>query len=262
MSRLAGLLWLLLFLSTLRSAALAQGDIVERIPVTHLKPSLILNRIDVLAGLPTGARAVDIRADDPTATIVVRIPHDYKDQLERDRVLAILRDFVAHLDRPEPELTVDIYVVQTNLLSDEEFKILDDKLKKEPLDMERGVTAKGVVYFKQVLAQNQEVFAIDDQMREARGVTRADPVRLTGRMLPALRGKDDVFLSADLRIAGSEQPLANGKKEVIVRGTGETTSGKPMVIFAGELKRLSEPKLDTFPARHEVMIYIWARPEA
>ncbi len=261
MSRLISLLLLPLLLLLAGNAA-AQRVWEERIPVRNLKPSKILDRIDVLAGLPSGgSRGIDIRPDDATNTIVVRMSENYKDEIERDRLMLILKDFVSHVDRPEPPLAVDLYVVQTNLLSDEEFKVLDETLKNRPLALERGSTAKGVVFYKQLRAENQEVFSINDQLREARATTRPEPVRLEGKLMPALRAPNTVFISTSMKITAVDRPLAPGRMDLVVSGKAETTNTKPMVIFAGEMKRLADPAMETFPTRHEIMVYIWATPE-
>ncbi|MCC6547515.1 hypothetical protein IT570_10145 [Candidatus Sumerlaeota bacterium] len=251
---------LILALSLLLTAtASAQRGVEDRILVKNLKPSLIMERVDILAGLPSGAaRTMDIKADDNTNSITIRIPESYKDPLERERLIILLRDLISRLDRPEPTMAVDLFVVQTNLLNDAEYKLLDETLRNRKLALERGSTAKGVVAYQQVNTPNAHIIHIDQVMREARAQTRPEPVRLSGRFLAVAEPDKKCFISADLKITAIDRPLATNKSEVTIDDKGETTPDKPIIFFSGELAAVNDGKKTAFPARHEVMVYVWA----
>lgn len=240
----------------------AQRGTEDRILVKNLKPSLILERIDILAGLPAGAtRTIDITADDATNAIMVRIPESYKDPLERERLIVLLRDLVSRLDQAEPAMAFDIFVVQSNLLTDDEYKLLDETLRNRKLALERGSTAKGVVAYQQVRAWNAQIVNIDQIMREARAQTRPEPVRLSGRFLAVAEPQKNCFISADLKLTAIDRPFAPNKSEVEINSKGQSTPDKPIIFFSGELTPVNDGKKATFPARHEVMVYIWASQE-
>ncbi|MEO8376465.1 MAG: hypothetical protein ABI579_02250, partial [Candidatus Sumerlaeota bacterium] len=230
--------------------------------VKNLKPSLILERIDILAGLPTGAsHSIDIKADDNTNSITILIPESYKDPLERERLVVLLRDLISRIDHPEPMMAVDIFVVQSNLLNDDEYKLLDQTLRNRKLALERGSTAKGVVAYQQVKAWNAEVINIDQTMREARAQTRPEPVHLAGRFLAVAEPNKKCFISADLKMTAIDRPFAPNKSEVAINNKGETTPESPIIFVSGELTPVNDGSKATFPARHEVMVYIWASQE-
>jgi len=243
-------------------SANAAKTIVEKLILRQSPPSLILDRLNTVSGFPEGGlRRFELEADDARRTLIVRVPPSYGPPQERERLLEIVRTTVRRMDAENPMVSVDLYMVETSLLTDEEFILLDETLRKGPINIEGGATRKGVVFRKQMLLPNQEIYEIGESQREATATTRPEPVEVSGTILPSIRAEDRVFISADLVVEAEERPIAKGMGRIGVGGQAISTGKDPIILFVGAQKASAQAKDRPSVQRHEAIIYLWVKPQ-
>ncbi|CAN5310551.1 hypothetical protein BH09SUM1_BH09SUM1_14620 [soil metagenome] len=257
---LPGVICSLFLVSQIFAEKVAEKVMEDRVRVRYLEPSVILQRVQYLAGIPPeGDRRLMLRGDDAADTIVIQIPESYGDPMERERMRLMLRDYIARLDAPDPTVDLDIYLVQSNLLTDEEFKTLDAALRKGPLKLPKGSTSKGVVFHREMETPNLSLISISEEQKETRASTRPEPVRVVGRVLPSVRPDGRVYIVAALTATAMQKPFAQNKSELPINERAIASKEQPLVIVAGEKITTADGQREAFPGRHEVMLYIWAR---
>jgi len=241
--------------------ASAQPVLEDRIRVRHLEPSAIMERVNLLAGLPPQADPrIRLQADDASDTIVISIPQSLGDPLEREQLRLTLREYIHALDQPQQQVELFLYLVQANLLTEGEFRRLDAELRAAPPRIEPGVLPKGVVVHDAVRADNLTMVAVDRTQVEASGQTRPDPVSLHGRILPSLQPDGRVYVAAMLKARAEGEPFAGSQRELEITDRATPAGNQPLIIVAGQKMPLGDAGREAFPGRHEIMLYVWARP--
>lgn len=252
-------LFLLLLLALVPAASFAQGFHEDIIPLRHIPPTRMVERLDMLAGSPENGGRVQFHPDDAQGTLRVRVIDRNNDKLETERYSLTIYDAIVQMDRPEPRIRLNLYLVQSNLLSDSEFLTLDRTLREKPLKLERGTTAKGVVFQRQMEVENQQFVNIDEAQAELRGASRPEPVQLKGRLLPSARPDGRIYLHADLVATAMDRPFAEGKEALPVNDRAVAPASQPLIITSGKELPLDSGRSADISPRHEVMLYIWAQ---
>ena len=231
----------------------------ERVKLRHETPERIAARVNLLMGDDAD---FEVNADERTKTLVVRIPNWEKGEIEGERLRLAVLDMIRALDRPLPEIHVSIYAVQPALLSEAEFQELDTKLQEGPLELPKGSSAKGVIYWREFEAQDQEVLTLDGHQGKMSGQRISGPVTAEGRLLTSLQPGDRVVLVADLKLATEQGELMEGTKELAFKGRAADAGSKPLMIISGKGKPSAKSEGQRVPMVHEMILYMWARPVA
>lgn len=245
--------------SLLPAFALAKPQEV-RMKLEHLRPSRAAERLELLKGgkhLPT-ARFEAI-ADDKSGTLTIRIPDAAGKALDQERVRVLVEDTVAKMDHEGQEVALFLYVLQPALLSDDEFRDLDSKLRTGVPDLPAGSTPKGVVYWNRFDAKDQEILPIRDRQGRMSGQSTSGAVSLKGRIFPAFRGPDTITVSVELELSTAQGKLTDKDKSISLVGRSGAADDEPLVMVAGQARPVGG---NEFPMRHELMIYLWAKPGA
>lgn len=246
----------------LPAAAPAEELFEQKIHLSHIKPSVLRTRLDVLGGLSGGNRRMQFIASDADRTLTVRIPKSAGAAIERDLMFMQLRKTAQALDTPQPTIDLNMCVVQGDLLTEEEFATLDRTLRSAPLSIGTGATAKGVVFRKKAELNNEELYSIAETQAEARAQTRPEPVAVSGRVLPSVLPDGKVYLNVDLNATAQQRPFAEGHESLPVQSAGVSTTQQPIVLLAGKQLPMPAAKGELLTVRHEIMVYVWASPVA
>lgn len=231
----------------------------RRFQLRYIKPSVLLERVTLLGATdPTQADRVSMRAEDATNMLVVRVGREAGSELERERLFLAVRDLIERFDKAEPRVRYHLYIVQTELLTDTQYRTLDGELRKGPLaGVPGGELARGVVFRRSGELRHLEIESLGEAQREWLAQTRPEPVTVTGDLLAANETSGRAYLSFDLQVVSSDRPLGGSEGAVRLRSNAPLRKGEPL-IFVGGKRRPTNQSGDPFPGRHEIMMYLYA----
>lgn len=243
--------------------AAAPDPIAETIVLRHVPAARMAERFEILTAGPAGAPPPNLRVTPAgPSNLLVSVYMGEGGEMERQRLLLLTREIVQSMDRRNAEVTVSVYAVQPKLLTDEEFVILDTRLREGPMDLRPGLTAKGIVYWTRQDGLDQEVLAIQDIQAAVSGQYLSGPVTAAGRVLPNVRPDGSFGLYAELTFETQEGVLIDGQSKVQTIGRAAQMGKRPVVLTGGESRPIvSAPPGVTVPPRHEFMVYIWMQPK-
>jgi hypothetical protein len=260
------LMYVLAVLITLAAQASAQPAAIleERVRLRYVPPSHMIERLNTLAGIPSAtSRMLEMRADDPSGTLLVRIPATVGDHIDRERLRLFLRDQIARLDQPQQLVQLHIYLVETAALTDREFLALDRELRTKATPFPAGVRGKGVIYEERTVHPSLEILNFGGVQSERYSISPRGPVTATGRLLPHLREDGRVMITLTMRAQlTAGETFQNGTSELQFNETAAPPPNAPLVVVAGTHNPIQPRNEEPFPGRHELMLYIWAQPAA
>lgn len=225
----------------------------EIVRLRHVPASQMLERLQVLGV------SYPMTADDRSGSLTINLPAT-TDIISRERTVAVVRDAAQKMDAPQRPIRLSVYVVQSELLTPDEFLALDTALRTKRLDTHEGLTAKGVVFRKEDKMTNLMIYQVAETQSEARATTRPEPLSLKGRVVPAQQEDGRLLVAAEFGIDAGERPMGNTPAQFTVLGKGVLSPTAPLVMAGGEAMPLNDAS-GSLRVRHEFMIYLWAAPE-
>jgi len=255
----------LILLLTLCVAATSPAEVVleDRIPIRHITPTQMVDRVQVLAGFPeVAARRIQLEADDANKNVIARIPASMGDPLERERLRLLLREYISKLDQPDRKVLVHLYMVHNSLLTEEEFLLLDKELRRSPVKFEPGTTKKGVVFHNSGEYPALEIVPVDKTQAERFATSQPDPVSVKGRMLPTIREDGRASMTFELT-ASTTGPTGflDGSREIRFGESAAPGEAKPLIVFIGGQRiPMENTRKEPHPGRYELMVYLWLAP--
>jgi len=240
-----------------------RGETTEiRMHLQNARPSDVVKRFAVLGGLPSGAEyRVRFTPEDQARTLVVQILPEAGTRMEKDRLRFVIEDAVARFDTMEVRIPVSMYIVRTDLITEEEFVTLDRHFRKGMLDLRSGENAKGVVFRTDFELTEMDIAKFQDTQMERLGQTQPEPVTAQGKLMAARRSRGKLFLSVDLSVSkGAMESKGNAARELNIIGDAAFSEEGVVVFAGGELRAFKElPAMN--PPRHEVMVYVLANKD-
>jgi len=242
-----------------QNPAPAAESIETRFAIHNKRPSEIAHKFNIIGGMNTGGRVV-FTPEDAAHTLVAKIyPAPGSTHVEREQLRLTVEDAVARYDVPEERIPVDLYVVRTDLLDDEQFRTLDSAFKKGAPPLNRGENARGVVFRKPLELTNLEIASFGETQDELRAVTQPEPVTAKGSAMASIRPGDRTLVSLDMEVsAGAMGKGSKGEPRHLKISGSSVFSQTGAVVFAGGEMRVMRDELPNPPVRHEVMVYIVA----
>lgn len=240
-----------------------RGETTEiRMHLQNARPSDVAKRFAVLGGLPSGAEyRVRFTPEDSARTLIVQILPEAGTAMEKDRLRFVIEDAIARFDTMEVKVPVSLYVVRTDLITEEEFVTLDRHFRKGMLDLRSGENAKGVVFRTDFELTEMDIAKFSETQMERLGQTQPEPVTTQGRVMAARRPNKKLFLSVDLSISkGAMEQKADAPRDLKIVGDS-SFSDEGVVVFAGGELRAFKDQPPAYPARHEVMVYVLANKD-
>lgn len=232
--------------------------IEQKITTRYVSPSELAFRFNVLGGLGGGERAV-VTADDKARSVTFRINAGNESPLARRQMQLIVEDAMERFDVKQPEILLDLYVVQTSLLDDEQYRNLDTNFRAGTLALPPGQLTRGVIYRKTMPLRNLNLVKFDEAMQELRGQTQNTPVRGSGEVVSRIKADGNVYLGMDMVLQSAERAFYGETKELKLQREAVLNGRNPVVFVQGEKRPLEGN--DPYPGRHDVMIYAYATIE-
>jgi hypothetical protein len=241
-----------------------RGETTEiRMHLQNARPSDVAKRFAVLGGLPSGSEyRVRFTPEDSARTLIVQILPEAGSRMEKDRLRFVIEDAIARFDTMEVKIPLSLYVVRTDLITEEEFVTLDRHFRKGMLDLRSGENAKGVVFRTDFELTEMDIAKFNDTQMERLGKTQPEPVTAKGNVMAARRPSNKLFLSVDLSISkGAMEAKGDTPRELNIVGDA-AFSEEGVVVFAGGELRAFKEQPPAYPARHEVMVYVLANKDS
>ncbi len=240
-----------------------RGETTEiRMHLQNARPSDVAKRFAVLGGLPSGSEyRVRFTPEDAAHTLIVQILPEAGSRMEKDRLRFVIEDAIARFDTMEVKIPLSLYVVRTDLITEEEFVTLDRHFRRGMLDLRSGENAKGVVFRTDFELTEMDIAKFSDTQMERLGKTQPEPVTAKGNVMAARRPSNKLFLSVDLSISkGAMEAKGDTPRELNIIGDA-AFSEEGVVVFAGGELRAFKEQPPAYPARHEVMVYVLANKD-
>jgi hypothetical protein len=141
----------------------------------------------------------------------------------------------------EVKIPLSLYVVRTDLITEEEFVTLDRHFRKGMLDLRSGENAKGVVFRTDFELTEMDIAKFSDTQMERLGKTQPEPVTAKGNVMAARRPSNKLFLSVDLSISkGAMEAKGDTPRELNIVGDAAFSEEGVVVFAGGELRAFKE----------------------